>query len=56
MIDIKWWDKFYTDMERGMPNTKKFVRPVDWIERAIKAEAKRYNPVGIGRKGGNDHE
>jgi hypothetical protein len=59
-IDLKFWDRFYTEMERGMPNNKRFVRPVDWKERAIKAESKRHNPVGKCKEGrtygGNDHE
>lgn len=50
--NYKWWDQFYTDMEKGLA---KYTRPSDWKERASKAETRRHKPVRNqfdGRTGG----
>ena len=55
MIDINFWDKFYTDLENGLT---KYTRPADWQERTQKAESTRRNIVKNqydGRNRGN-HE
>lgn len=43
---LEWWDKFYTDMEKGLNSCgRKYTRPTDWKERAMKAETNHRKPV-----------
>lgn len=42
MIDLEFWDNFYTDLENGLT---KYTRPVDWKQRAKNAENNKRKPL-----------
>ncbi len=36
MNSLDWWDRFYTDLEKGLSSCgRSYTRPIDWRERAL---------------------
>lgn len=45
---LQWIEDFYTEMESGFDN---YIRPTDYVERALRLINKRPNTVGILKEG-----